>query len=115
MSRVIVPEGDLTEWDMPLRGTGGRDWAPSRRSPGTRQHHFAGDRVHAVMGAFYDRNHLSLLFCHQTQNFAAAFGKRFNLESSSFDEIPFSLGSGLLKRFDFGIVSIPLPVPTHTR
>src|SRR5215217_4907599 len=26
----------------PFRGTGGRDWAPSRRSPGTRQRHFAG-------------------------------------------------------------------------
>src|SRR5215217_6403264 len=24
----------------PFRGTGGRDWAPSRRSRGTRQHHF---------------------------------------------------------------------------
>jgi hypothetical protein len=39
---VTVPEGVLPEWDMPLRGAGGRDWAPSRRSPGTRQRHFAG-------------------------------------------------------------------------
>ena len=40
------------------RGTGGRDWAPSRRSPGTRQRHFAGtslkprklpENAHAVL------------------------------------------------------------------
>src|SRR5215217_1935039 len=26
----------------PFRGTGGRDWAPSRRSPGTTERHFDG-------------------------------------------------------------------------
>ena len=30
---------------MLLRGTGGRDWAPSRCSPGTRQRHFAGTKL----------------------------------------------------------------------
>ena len=32
----------LWVWVCPFRGTGGWDWAPSRRSPGTRQRHFAG-------------------------------------------------------------------------
>src|SRR5437868_13634322 len=51
-----------------LRSTGGWDWAPSRRSPGTREHHFIGtnlkprqvpksaptptSKVHALLGGF---------------------------------------------------------------
>jgi len=62
---------------QPALPAGGRDWAPSRRSPGTRQRHFAGtnskprklpekaqtpttiapvlvgDRVHALLGGIF--------------------------------------------------------------
>src|SRR5215213_8975467 len=31
-----------TLWVCPFRGTGGRDWSPSRCFPGTRERHFGG-------------------------------------------------------------------------
>ena len=39
LGMINVMQGTAQRFELP---TGGRDWAPSRRSPGTREHHFDG-------------------------------------------------------------------------